>query len=52
MQLPRWKIVIEQLGAKSLDDNIWGYGGEAALAVRTEAYALPIIEPEQVSLAA
>jgi hypothetical protein len=52
MQLPRWKIVIEQLGAKSLDDNIWGYEGKAALAVRTEAYALPIIEPEKVPLAA
>lgn len=41
--VPRWKIVIEQLGRKGLEDNIWGYDIEAARAVREAAYALPIV---------
>lgn len=43
--IPRWKIVIQQLGHNDLKGNIWGYPVEAALAVRAAAYALPIIEP-------
>ena len=41
--VPRWKIVIEQLGGKGLEDNIWGYDIEAAKAVRKAAFELPII---------
>lgn len=42
--IARWKIVIQQLNAKGLEDNVWGYPVEAAQAVRDAAYALPIIE--------
>jgi len=42
--VPRWKIVIQQLGAEGLDRNIWGYDVESAKAVRAAAYALPIME--------
>lgn len=41
--IPRWKIVIERSGARSLEENIWGYDVAAARAVRDAAYALPII---------
>jgi hypothetical protein len=41
--IPRWKIVIQQLGAKDLEGNIWGYDIEGAQSVRDAAYALPII---------
>jgi hypothetical protein len=41
--IPRWKIVIQQRSKNDLEDNIWGYDVEAALAVRAAAYALPII---------
>jgi hypothetical protein len=44
--VPRWQIVIQYLGEKGLERNIWGYDAKAAEAVRTEAYALPIVEPE------
>ena len=44
-RVPRWKIVIQQLGHNDLEHNIWGYPVEAAQAVRAAAYALPIIEP-------
>lgn len=42
--VPRWKIVIQQLGCEGLEGNIWGYEAAAAQAVREAAYALPIIE--------
>ena len=45
-QIPRWKIVIKQLGQSGLERNIWGYDVESAKAVREAAYALPIISPE------
>lgn len=41
--IPRWKIVIQQLGAEGLEGNIWGYDVEGAQAVRDAAYTLPII---------
>ena len=41
--IPRWKIVIQQLD-KDLEQNIWGYSVEAALAVRAAAYVLPLME--------
>lgn len=50
--VPRWKIVIQQLGEGGLERNIWGYDVEAAKAVRAEAFALPIIAPERTPLAA
>jgi hypothetical protein len=40
--IPRWKIVIRQLGKP--DEDVWGYGKEAAEAVRAAAFALPIVE--------
>lgn len=39
--VPRWKIAIRQLGRPEQD--IWGYGFEAAEAVRTAAFTLPIV---------
>ena len=44
-QIPRWKIVIQQLDASDLKGNIWGYSEEAAIAVQAEAFKLPIIAP-------
>lgn len=44
--IPRWKIVIQQLGADGLEGNIWGYDVKDAQAVRDAAYALPIIAPK------
>lgn len=41
--VPRWKIVIKQLGHTDLVDNIWGYKVEDATKVRELAYALPIL---------
>ncbi|MEM5371324.1 hypothetical protein V4C53_35565 [Paraburkholderia azotifigens] len=40
-QVPRWKIAIRQLGKP--EDDIWGYGFDAAEAVRKAAFALPIM---------
>jgi hypothetical protein len=40
--VPRWKIVIQQLGKSDLTGNIWGYDVESAQTVRDAAYALPI----------
>ncbi|WP_198387826.1 hypothetical protein [Burkholderia ubonensis] len=39
--VPRWKIAIRQLGNPERD--VWGYGFEAAEAVRKAAFALPIM---------
>jgi hypothetical protein len=50
--IPRWKIVIQQLGHNDLVGNIWGYDVAAAQAVRAAAYTLPIIAPEPMPLAA
>ena len=41
--VPRWKIAIRQLGKPEQD--VWGYGFEAAEAVRAAAFALPLMEP-------
>lgn len=51
-QVPRWQIVIKQLGANGLEKNVWGYDAKSAEAVRSEAYALPIVEPEKDALPA
>ncbi len=40
-KIPQWRIATEQLSGSS---DIWGYGKEAAEAVRAAAYALPIID--------
>lgn len=45
-QIPRWKIVIKQMGAQGLEDNIWGYSVDAAEAVQREAFKLPIVAGE------
>lgn len=42
--IPHWRIAPEQMGDPTKD--IWGYGLEAAEALRTEAFNLPIIERE------
>lgn len=47
--IPRWKIVIQQLGAKGLEGNIWGYDVDGAQAVRDAAYALPIIAQQEAA---
>jgi len=44
--VPRWKIVIQQLGKPDLTGNIWGYDAESAQAVRDAAYALPICKEQ------
>lgn len=44
--VPRWKIAIKQMGDPTQD--VWGYGLEAAEALRAEAFKLPIIEREPV----
>lgn len=41
--VPRWRIVIQQLGSNGLEGNVWGYDVESARAVRDAAYALPIL---------
>lgn len=43
--IPRWKIVIRQLGSEGLENNVWGYDEKSAEKVRELAYALPIVEP-------
>lgn len=44
--VPRWKIVIQQLGYDTLEKNIWGYDLASAIAVREAAYQLPIVAKE------
>jgi len=45
MPVPRWRIVIESQGRSGVAGNVWGYSEQAALAVRAEAYALPMFAP-------
>jgi hypothetical protein len=40
--VPRWRIATKQMGDPTKD--VWGYGLEAAEALRMEAFKLPIIE--------
>lgn len=49
-RVPRWQIVIKQLGESGLERNVWGYDPKPAEAVRAEAYQLPIVEPENEAL--
>jgi len=42
-KVPKWMIVIQQMGRETLEGNIWGYDFESAIKVREEAYLLPII---------
>lgn len=42
-RIRRWKIAPAYSHS---DGDIWGYGSEAAAAVRAAAYALPIMEPD------
>src|SRR5574337_318330 len=44
--IPRWKIVIRQLGQPGLEDNVWGYDVDSARRLRHAAYQLPIIAQE------
>lgn len=46
-KIPRWQIVIAQMGKPDLTDNIWGYKVEAANAVRDAAYELPIVAEQK-----
>lgn len=46
----RWRIAIPMIGNSS--ENIWGYDAESAALVRTQAFALPIIESEKAKVAA
>lgn len=50
-RIARWKIVMPRHD-DTLEDNIWGYSGEAAKAVREAAFALPIIAAEREAEAA
>ena len=48
-RMDRWRIATER---SFTNGDIWGYGKEAAQAVRTEAFALPIMESAEEPVAA